>query len=174
MREVIGYVALGSNVGDRRANLELGLAGMAERALAPTLRSSIWECEPVGTPTPAWFLNMVVRIGSSKTAIEVLDDLLEVERIAGRTRTAPRNAPRTLDLDLLILGDSTVASERLTLPHPRMWERRFVLAPLAEIDPGLVNRGNGKTVLQCLRELDDAFEVRRLPGPVAVRAARPL
>jgi 2-amino-4-hydroxy-6-hydroxymethyldihydropteridine diphosphokinase len=174
VREVIGYVALGSNVGDRRANLALGLAGMAERALAPTLRSSIWESEPVGTTAPAWFLNMVVRIRSSKTALDVLDDLLDIERVAGRTRTATRNAPRTLDLDLLTLGDSIVASERLTLPHPRMWQRRFVLAPLAEIDPDLVNPGNGKTVLQALRELDDAFEVRKLAGAVAVPSARPL
>lgn len=172
--ETIGYVALGSNVGDRRANLELGLAGMVERSLVPTRRSSIWASEPVGASTPEWFFNMVVQIRSPRTALEVLDVLLDIERAAGRIRTAVRNAPRTLDLDLLVLGDATVASERLTLPHPRMWQRRFVLAPLAEIDPDVVNPGTGKTVLQSLRELDDAFEVRRLPGAVAAPAARPL
>jgi len=174
VRETVGYVALGSNVGDRRANLALGLAGMVERSLAPTRRSSIWASEPVGASTPEWFLNMVVQIRSSKSALEVLDGLLDIERAAGRIRTAVRNAPRTLDLDLLTLGDATVASERLTLPHPRMWQRRFVLAPLAEIDPDLVNPGTGKTVLQSLRELGDTFEVRRLPGAVAAPDSGPL
>jgi len=170
----VGYVALGSNLGDRRANLAAGITGLAELGLRPGRRSSIWETEPVDTEQPQWFLNMVVRIETSKPALEVLDDLLEIERSAGRTRTATPNSPRTLDLDLLILGPESVTCERLTLPHPRMWDRRFVLAPLAEIDPDLVNSRTGKTVERTLRELDDRFAVRRLHDSVAASATRPL
>ena len=86
MTTAIGYVALGSNVGDRRANLGFGLAGMAGRELAPTRRSSVWETEPMGTAAPhnaAWFLNMVVQIRTALPPFEVLEVLLGVERAAG-------------------------------------------------------------------------------------------
>jgi len=158
--DVVGYVALGANVGDREANLRAGLAGMADGGIAPVRRSSVWETEPVGTPEPLWFLNMVVQIRSSRTPLEILETLLEVERCVGRTRNGVRNAPRVLDLDLLTLGDARVESARLTLPHPRMWERRFVLCPLAEISPGLRDPATGRTVREILDRIDDGFEVR--------------
>ena len=172
MHQAIGYVALGSNVGDRRDNLRLGLKGMAKRGLAPTRHSSVWETEPVGTSDGAWFLNMVVRVRTAMPPADVLEILLDVERHAGRTRST-RNAPRTLDLDLLLLGDERIRTPRLTLPHPRMWARRFVLAPLAEIDPGLRDPSTGKTVEETLERLDVSAEVRRL-GDVAASASGPL
>jgi 2-amino-4-hydroxy-6-hydroxymethyldihydropteridine diphosphokinase len=167
--DVVGYVALGTNVGDREANLRAGIAGMADLGIAPARRSSVWETEPVGTLEPQWFLNMVVRIRSSRTPLEVLETLLEVERRVGRTRNGVRNAPRVLDLDLLMLGDARVESARLTLPHPRMWERRFVLCPLAEIAPGLRDPATGRTVREILDRIDDGFEVR----PAIIRGAEP-
>ena len=88
MSDVVGYVAMGANVGDREANLRAGLAGMADLGIAPTRRSSIWETEPVGTREPHWFLNMVVEIRSSWTPLEVLERLLEVERRVGRNGVA--------------------------------------------------------------------------------------
>ena len=179
--DVVGYVALGANIGDREANLEAGLAGMTDLGLPPTRRSSIWETEPVGTAEPQWFLNMAVQVRTSRAPIEVLETLLEIERRVGRTRSGMRNAPRVLDLDLLALGNARVESSRLTLPHPRMWERRFVLAPLAEIAPGLRDPATGRTVRQTLERLPDDPAVRPLrndcatavAGPAIIRVARP-
>jgi 2-amino-4-hydroxy-6-hydroxymethyldihydropteridine diphosphokinase len=167
--DAVGYVALGSNVGDREAHLRAGIAGMADLGIAPTRRSSVWETEPVGTPETAWFLNMVVAIRSSRTPLEVLEILLEVERRVGRVRSEVRNAPRVLDLDLLMLGDARIESAPLTLPHPRMWERRFVLCPLAEIAPELRDPATGRTVREILDRIDDGFEVR----PAIIRGAEP-
>jgi len=102
---------------------------------------------------------------------------LEIERRVGRVRSAARNEPRELDLDLLILGDTRIDDARLTLPHPRMWERRFVLCPLAEIAPELRDPVTGRTVGEILDWLDDGFEVRRFSadeaGPAIIPFAEP-
>ena len=95
------YVALGSNLGDRTAALRSGLAGMASRGLPVLALSSVWETEPVDAPAPLWFLNMVAEVETDLPPRRVLDLLLEVEREVGRVRTV-RNAPRSLDLDLLL------------------------------------------------------------------------
>lgn len=96
--------------------------------------SSVWETEPVDGAGPKWFLNMVARVATQISPEGVLAVLLAAERERGRTRVRP-NAPRELDLDLLTLGELRRRSPYLTLPHPRLWSRRFVLAPLAEIAP---------------------------------------
>ena len=90
MSDVVGYVALGANIGDREANLRAGMAGMTDLGLPPTRRSSVWETEPVGTREPRWFLNMVVQIRTSRAPSEVLEMLLEIEQRVGRTRTGVR------------------------------------------------------------------------------------
>jgi 2-amino-4-hydroxy-6-hydroxymethyldihydropteridine diphosphokinase len=162
---VDAYLGLGSNLGDRAANLRAGLAGIARRGLAPLELSSVWETEPVDSPEPVWFLNMVARTETDLPPLEVLDRLLDAEREAGRVRTV-RNAPRVLDLDLLLLGDLRFDHPRLTLPHPRMWERRFVLSPLAEIAPGLRESGSGRSVREVCESLPQRPSVRRL-GPLA-------
>lgn len=169
---MIGFVALGSNLGDREARLRDGLAGMARAGLEPLELSSVWETEPVGWPGAPWFLNMVARFRTDAPAQEVLDRLQRLELEAGRVRTAP-NAPRVLDLDLLMLDDLRLHGPRLTIPHPRMWERRFVLAPLAELAPDLVNPGTGMTVVQTLESLGERPRVRRV-GVLAARACGPL
>lgn len=161
------YIALGSNLGDRRRHLKTGLDGLSKVELEPVSVSSVWETEPVDCSSPRWFWNMTVKARTTLGPLEVLDLLLGIEQRAGRQR-ASYNAPRTLDLDLLMLGDLAVRHERLFLPHPRMWRRRFVLEPLAEIEPELVNPSTGRTVAQERDRLSDRTRVRRL-GPLATR-----
>lgn len=160
-----GFVALGSNLGDRRRNLVAGLDGLRAAGLEPRARSSVWETEPVDAPGARWFWNMVVELGTELGPFELLERLLAIERAAGRTRLG-RNAPRTLDLDLLLLGSLVVRDGRLTLPHPRMWRRRFVLEPLCEIAPGLIRGETGRTALEERDRLRDGPRVERL-GPLA-------
>jgi len=164
---VDAYIALGSNLGDRRRYLQAGLDGLREVELEPVTVSSVWETEPVDCTSPRWFWNMTVKVRTTRDPLEVLDLLMGIERRAGRQRAADK-APRTLDLDLLMLGDLAVQHERLLLPHPRMWRRRFVLEPLAEIEPELVNPTTGRTVKQERDRLRDRTRVRRL-GPLATR-----
>jgi len=171
-RLVDGYVALGSNVGDREGHLREGILAMHGSGLAVTAASSVWETEPVGGAGPNWFLNMVVRIGTALSPEAALDVLLGIERRRGRVRTHP-NAPRELDLDLLMLGDERRATPTLTLPHPRLWTRGFVLAPLAEIAPELVNPASGRPVPEELAALADHHAVRRI-GPLALPETVPV
>jgi 2-amino-4-hydroxy-6-hydroxymethyldihydropteridine diphosphokinase len=151
MEAMIAYVGLGSNLGDRRAHLLAGVEGLRAAGLELEAASGVWESEPVEAAEPLWFLNMAVAVRAGRDPLRLLDVLLDIERRAGRVRTG-RNAPRTLDLDLLTLGDLRWRDERLELPHPRMWERRFVLEPLREIAPRLRNPDTGRTVAQeCAR-----------------------
>ncbi|MDX1387863.1 MAG: 2-amino-4-hydroxy-6-hydroxymethyldihydropteridine diphosphokinase [Acidobacteriota bacterium] len=154
-----GYVALGSSLGDREAHLRAGLAGMTREGIRPTAVSSVWETEPVDSGSPDAFLNMVVRVQTDREPIEILERLLEIERREDRVR-GRRNAPRTLDLDLLLLGDVELDDPRLVLPHPRMWERAFVLAPLAELAPVLRNPNTGLTVRETLQKIGERPWVR--------------
>jgi 2-amino-4-hydroxy-6-hydroxymethyldihydropteridine diphosphokinase len=164
MEDVIAHIGLGSNLGDRPAWLRAGIDGLCAAGLELTAVSSVWESEPVDAPTPSWFLNMVVAARTKLRPLELLDVLLDIEHRCGRVRTVP-NAARTLDLDLLRLGDRRWRDGRLELPHPRMWERRFVLEPLREIAPDLRNPDSGRSVAEeCerARHRSVAFEVGRL------------
>ena len=154
-----GYIGLGSNLGDRRAWLRTGILGLRAAGLCPISASSIWETEPVATIAPGWFLNMVVEVETGRPPLEVLEILLAIERRAGRVREG-RNAPRRLDLDLLLLGRLRWADARLTLPHPRMWQRSFVLEPLRQLAPEVCNPTSGRTVTD---------ECRRAAGGAVVR-----
>lgn len=147
---------------------------MKRRGIEVRALSSVWETEPVDVPGSRGFLNMAARI-EVPDAIEseaVLDRLAEIEKELGRRREG-RNRSRVLDLDLLVLGDRIVATERLALPHPRMWSRRFVLAPLAEIAPDLRDPGTGRTVVETLAALPDRPRARNA-GPLAPRARAPV
>jgi 2-amino-4-hydroxy-6-hydroxymethyldihydropteridine diphosphokinase len=149
---MVGYVGLGSNIGDREEHLRSGLVAMARGGVPPVAVSSLWETEPVSGAGPAWFLNMVARVATDLAPEDVLAVLLAAERERGRKRGRP-NAPRELDLDLLLLGDLKRDTPELTLPHPRLWSRRFVLAPLAEIAPEFAG---------ALASLVDPHEARRI------------
>ena len=135
---VAAYVGLGANLGDAARAVTDAIDRIAQLpATFITARSSLYHSAPVGATGPD-YTNAVVALQTTLNAPELLAQLQRIERDAGRIRPY-QNAPRTLDLDLLLFGSASVASERLTLPHPRMLERAFVLLPLAEIAPALVS-----------------------------------
>jgi 2-amino-4-hydroxy-6-hydroxymethyldihydropteridine diphosphokinase len=136
--ERVGYLGLGSNVGDREANLRAAVDALRSHGVAVEAASSTYETEPVGEilDQPD-FLNAAIRIRTSLEPGELLDLCKAVEAEAGRLFGGPRHGPRTLDVDLLLLGDVELETERLTLPHAQVTSRRFVLVPLLELDPGL-------------------------------------
>jgi 2-amino-4-hydroxy-6-hydroxymethyldihydropteridine diphosphokinase len=133
-----GYLGLGSNVGDREGHLRAAIRLLAEHGVEVDAVSSIYETEPVGEilDQPD-FLNAVARIGAELEPERLLDLCKAIEAEQGRMFGGPRHGPRPLDVDLLLLGDLELRSERLTLPHPEVTSRRFVLLPLLELDPGL-------------------------------------
>ena len=133
-----GYLGLGSNVGDRAANLRAAIAGLGERGISIEAVSGGYETEPVGEVLDQPdFLNLAIRIRTDLEPEDLLDACKAVEADAGRDFDAPRHSPRPVDVDLLILGDVEMSSERLTLPHREASSRRFVLIPLLELDPEL-------------------------------------
>lgn len=134
----IGYLGLGSNVGDRESHLRAAIEMLGERGVAVDAISSTYETEPVGeVRDQADFLNAAIRIRTDLEPEALLDLCKQIEVARGRALDAPRHSPRPLDVDLLLLGDLELSSERLTLPHPEVSSRRFVLAPLLELDPKL-------------------------------------
>ncbi len=138
------YVGLGANLGDRERTL---LAAVAELEAEPEIEvvavSTLRETEPVGVGEQPRFLNGAVALDTTLSASELLDRLLAVEQRFGRVRVPGEHGPRTLDLDLLLYGDAVIDEPGLTVPHPRLHERRFALEPLAELAPGLVVPGHG-------------------------------
>ena len=147
---VTAAVALGSNLGGRRAHLDFAIARL-NASLANLRTSRYYETEPVGAPGPQpLFLNAAAVGGTSASAGELLAALMAIEQERGRERPF-QNAARTLDLDLILFGDLVMETPSLTIPHPRFRERRFVLEPLAEIAPDLVDPVTGSTVAELLR-----------------------
>lgn len=147
------YLGLGSNVGDRTQHLRAAIAMLRERGVEVLAVSSTYETEPVGEilDQPD-FLNAAVRIQTDLEPEALLGLCKEIEVERGRTLDAPRHSPRPLDVDLLLVGDLELATERLTLPHPEVTSRRFVLAPLLELDPEL-SLPDGTHLVDALAEL---------------------
>ena len=138
------YVGLGSNVGDRERTLRAAVDALgAEAGVEVVAVSTLRETEPVGVGDQPCFLNGATELETTLAARELLDQLLAVEQRFGRVRVPGEHGPRTLDLDLLLYGDEAIAEPGLTVPHPRLHERRFVLEPLAELAPGLAVPGRG-------------------------------
>jgi 2-amino-4-hydroxy-6-hydroxymethyldihydropteridine diphosphokinase len=162
MTETAGvYIGLGSNLGDRRALLARGLASLTEAGFGLTSQSALYLTEPVDAPPQDWFVNAVAAGHTSLSPEELLAACLEVERGLGRERTV-YHGPRTLDLDILIYGDERRDGPGLTIPHPRMHERRFVLAPLCELAPDLCHPRLGATIRELLERCPDRSRVVRL------------
>ena len=138
------YVGLGANLGDREATIHAALDALdAEDGIDVVAVSTLRETEPVGVGEQPLFLNGAAAIETALSAPELLDRLLELEQRFGRVRIPREHGPRTLDLDLLLDGEERIEEPGLTVPHPRLHERRFVLEPLAELAPGLEVPGRG-------------------------------
>jgi 2-amino-4-hydroxy-6-hydroxymethyldihydropteridine diphosphokinase len=163
-----GYLGLGSNIGDRRAHLQAAVAALPAHGVDVLASSSVYETEPVGEVLDqAPFLNAAVRIETALAPEALLDAAKAVERELGREAGGPRHGPRPIDVDLLLLGEARWRSERLTLPHPEVTSRRFVLVPLLELDPDL--RGpDGTGLADALAALPEAGWARRASGPLAL------
>lgn len=132
------YLALGSNLGDRFAHLQRAVDGLAADArVVVRAVSPVYETAPVGGPEQDAYLNAVVVVDTDLDPSPLLDLVQRLERDAARVRTV-RWGPRTLDVDVLLYGDVALHDERLTIPHPRMWERGFVMVPLADVAPDVV------------------------------------
>ena len=155
------YVSLGSNVGDRAGNLLLGVRGMLDAGLEVIRLSHIYETEAVETFSQPLFLNQVAELrGSTLPPPEtVMARLLRIEYALGRRREVEKG-PRPIDLDLLFYRNLTSDSAFLSLPHPRLHARRFVLQPLSELAPELIHPFLNKTIKELLTEVDDSSRVR--------------
>ena len=134
----MGYLGLGSNEGDRLANLRAARAALGRRGIEVTASSSVYETAPQGEVTDQPdFLNACLRIHTELAPERLLEACKEIERELGRAPGGARHGPRPIDVDLLLLGDREHRSDRLTLPHPEVTSRRFALEPLLELEPGL-------------------------------------
>ena len=157
-----GYLGLGSNVGDRESHLRAAVAGLRERGVRVDAVSSTYETEPVGDVLDQPdFLNAAVRIRTDLDPQALLDVCKAIEVEQGRVLGARRHSPRPLDVDLLLLGDIELESDRLTLPHPEVTSRRFVLAPLLELDPEL-SLPDGTRLSDALEALGAGQRVNRV------------
>jgi 2-amino-4-hydroxy-6-hydroxymethyldihydropteridine diphosphokinase len=162
----VGYLGLGSNIGDRRAHLEDAVAALPAHGVAVLASSSVYETEPVGLVLDQReFLNACLRVHTEHDPEELLDACKAVERDLGREPGGRRHGPRPIDVDVLLLDERTHSSARLTLPHPEVTSRRFVLVPLLELEPELTLPGG--------QRLTDALDALG-PGQAVQRAGPPL
>ncbi|HEV8618653.1 MAG TPA: 2-amino-4-hydroxy-6-hydroxymethyldihydropteridine diphosphokinase [Candidatus Udaeobacter sp.] len=158
-------VALGSNLGDRLDNLRVARQQICDLTdvQPPVLSSAIYETDPVDCePAAPKFLNAVVEFGYDGDPLQLLEKLKSVEGALGRPREHARNVSRKIDIDLLYIGDTRINDRELELPHPRMYLRKFVLQPLADIRPELILPRQAKTVRELLAQLNDSCNVVRL------------
>lgn len=159
----IGYLGLGSNLGDRAAHLRAAIEMLRERGVDVEAVSSGYETEPVGEVLDQPdFLNAAIRIRTELEPEALLDLCKAIEAERGRSLDAPRHSPRPLDVDLLLLGDLELSTDRLTLPHPEVTGRRFVLVPLLELDPRL-SLPDGTKLSDALAALGPGERIDRSP-----------
>jgi len=153
------YLSLGSNVGDRAANIERGLELLESPELHVVCRSALYETEPQEVRAQPWFLNMAAAVETSLYPRQLLSRIAHVEKEMGRQRVVHKG-PRTLDIDILLFGTAIIDMPDLVIPHPAMAARRFVLEPLAEIAPDLRHPVLGRTIRELLADIRGQ-EVRR-------------
>jgi 2-amino-4-hydroxy-6-hydroxymethyldihydropteridine diphosphokinase len=158
---ITAYISLGSNLGDRAGNLLLAVRGLMEASFDVTKLSGIYETEPVGVEGHDNFLNMVAEVRvAGITPSQVMARMLRIEYLLGRKDKFLKK-PRTADLDLLFYADAVQENSFVTLPHPRLHLRKFILVPMCEIAPGFVHPVFEKNMQELLGELDDEKDVKR-------------
>jgi 2-amino-4-hydroxy-6-hydroxymethyldihydropteridine diphosphokinase len=152
-------LSLGSNIGDRAANIERAIAALPAHGVRVIKQSRLYETEPVEMREQDWFLNGVIKVQTELQPQELMAALLGVEQSMGRQRVMPKG-PRIIDLDILLFGSVILKQPQLEIPHPRLAERRFVLVPFAEIAPNVMHPVFGKTIHELLEITPDQSEVR--------------
>jgi len=156
----LAYLSIGSNLGNREQNLRIAVQKLGLIGTVLSV-SSRYETEPVEFTDQPMFLNSAVALETSADPAHLIKELIDIERGMGRERIQ-RKGPRTVDLDILLFGDQIVNTDKLTIPHPAMQHRRFVLEPLAEIAPEVMHPVLKKTVGELLRQLPAGQSVRRI------------
>jgi len=154
------FLSFGANLGNPREQIKQGIMSLNDRGVNVVTRSSWFETEPVGMEDQPWFINMVARALTSLDPYELLAVCQQVEKQVGRV-PSERFGPRHLDIDILLYGDECIESEELTIPHPRMRERQFVLGPLVEIAPELEDPVINQPYADILSRLDEGKKVLR-------------
>ena len=171
------FLSLGSNLGNRRANLAQASCLLREKGIAIVRASSIYRTEPVDVPDQPWFYNQVLEIAAAYDPLALLNVVKSVEQKMKRALTLDKG-PRTIDIDILLAGRSVIQTRRLMIPHPRMDRRNFVLVPLLEIAPHAVHPLLHERIDELAKRSDDTAAVRKIKAapagrPAAARAPKP-
>lgn len=155
----IAYISIGSNIGDRASNCNRAIACLEESdSIQPLTQSLFYLTEPVDYLDQEWFINAVVKIETQLDPFELLTTLKQIEEKVGRTSSSIRFGPRVLDMDIIFYSDAVLKTQNLVIPHPRMHNRCFILAPLCDIDPDIVHPVFKKSVQQLLEDLNDPHQ----------------
>lgn len=158
------YLSLGSNLGDRKSNLARAVSVLNRKRIRALAQSSLYETQPVDVLDQPWFFNQVIEVETELTPFALLSLIKSVEKMQG-PRPAAEKGPRWLDIDILLAEGTILSTELLTIPHPRMHQRNFVLVPLAEIAPEVVHPVLKKTIRRILKSSPDKSVVRKLGEP---------
>jgi len=158
----IAYLSLGSNIGDRETNLLKSITLLQKDAGEVTATSSLYETEPWKMDESGSFINQLIEIRTSLPADKLMDVLLETETKMGRVRSSGKYESRVIDIDILFYNDAIISSDKLTIPHPLLHQRRFVLEPLAELNPNFVHPVLNKAISALLLECNDTYTVAKI------------